>query len=122
MFITMWKVLRTSHFHASLASITALYTFYSLQTPEESWVTTHLQAQAATTQIQRKIDKLPSRQEMLLALQGRDMKTGIPVDNPEFDLLIVGGGATGVGCAVDAASRGLKVALVERNDFSCGIV
>ena len=55
-----------------------------------------------------------------MALQGRDMKTGIPIDNPEFDLLIVGGGATGVGCAVDAASRGLKVALVERNDFSCG--
>jgi len=36
----------------------------------------------------------------------------------EFDLLIVGGGATGAGCAVDAASRGLKVALVERDDFA----
>jgi len=38
----------------------------------------------------------------------------------EFDLLIVGGGATGAGCAVDAASRGLKVALVERDDFAAG--
>jgi glycerol-3-phosphate dehydrogenase len=38
----------------------------------------------------------------------------------EFDLLIVGGGATGAGVAVDAASRGLKVALVERDDFSAG--
>ena len=38
----------------------------------------------------------------------------------EFDLLIVGGGATGAGVAVDAASRGLKVALVERDDFSSG--
>ena len=38
----------------------------------------------------------------------------------EFDLLIVGGGASGAGVAVDAASRGLKVALVERNDFSSG--
>ncbi len=38
----------------------------------------------------------------------------------EFDLLIVGGGATGAGCAVDAASRGLKVALVERDDFAGG--
>ena len=38
----------------------------------------------------------------------------------EFDLLIVGGGATGAGCAVDAASRGLKVALVERDDFGAG--
>ena len=38
----------------------------------------------------------------------------------EFDLLIVGGGATGAGIAVDAASRGLRVALVERDDFSAG--
>ena len=38
----------------------------------------------------------------------------------EFDLLIVGGGATGAGVAVDAASRGLKVALVDRDDFSAG--
>ncbi|MDR2112945.1 MAG: FAD-dependent oxidoreductase [Candidatus Accumulibacter sp.] len=37
-----------------------------------------------------------------------------------FDLLIVGGGATGCGIAVDAASRGLKVALVEKNDFAEG--
>lgn len=38
----------------------------------------------------------------------------------EFDLLIIGGGATGSGVAVDAASRGLKVALVDRGDFSSG--
>ncbi|KAF9350447.1 mitochondrial glycerol-3-phosphate dehydrogenase [Mortierella sp. AD094] len=37
-----------------------------------------------------------------------------------FDLLIIGGGATGAGCAVDAATRGLKVAMVERDDFSAG--
>ena len=45
---------------------------------------------------------------------------GASTDDEEFDLLIVGGGATGAGCAVDAASRGLKVALVERDDFSAG--
>jgi glycerol-3-phosphate dehydrogenase len=38
----------------------------------------------------------------------------------EFDLLVVGGGATGAGVALDAASRGLRVALVEREDFSAG--
>ncbi|GAA5969064.1 hypothetical protein JCM21900_005773, partial [Sporobolomyces salmonicolor] len=38
----------------------------------------------------------------------------------EFDLIIVGGGATGAGVALDAASRGLKVAVVERDDFSSG--
>ncbi len=37
-----------------------------------------------------------------------------------FDVLVVGGGATGAGVAVDAASRGLSVALVERSDFSQG--
>ncbi len=37
-----------------------------------------------------------------------------------FDLLVVGGGATGAGIALDAATRGLSVALVERGDFSEG--
>ncbi|MEJ2200313.1 MAG: FAD-dependent oxidoreductase [Desulfuromonadaceae bacterium] len=38
----------------------------------------------------------------------------------EFDLLVIGGGATGCGIALDAASRGLDVALVEKNDFAEG--
>jgi glycerol-3-phosphate dehydrogenase len=37
-----------------------------------------------------------------------------------FDMLIVGGGATGLGAAVDAAARGYRVALVERADFASG--
>jgi glycerol-3-phosphate dehydrogenase len=37
-----------------------------------------------------------------------------------FDLLVVGGGATGAGVALDAASRGLSVALVEASDYSAG--
>jgi len=40
-------------------------------------------------------------------------------DDP-FDVLVVGGGITGVGVALDAASRGLRVALVERDDFAFG--
>ncbi|WFD32763.1 glycerol-3-phosphate dehydrogenase [Malassezia sp. CBS 17886] len=40
--------------------------------------------------------------------------------NDGFDLLIVGGGATGAGVAMDAATRGLKVAVVERDDFGSG--
>jgi glycerol-3-phosphate dehydrogenase len=39
---------------------------------------------------------------------------------PEFDILIVGAGATGAGAALDAAQRGLKVACVEREDFASG--
>ncbi|KAL0941594.1 Glycerol-3-phosphate dehydrogenase, mitochondrial 2 [Colletotrichum truncatum] len=41
-------------------------------------------------------------------------------DSEEYDLLIIGGGATGTGIALDAVTRGLKVALVERDDFSAG--
>ena len=39
--------------------------------------------------------------------------------NP-LDVLVIGGGATGSGVALDAATRGLRVGLVEREDFSSG--
>ena len=57
----------------------------------------------------------PSREQMLDAL-----RSSAKDPDQEFDLLVVGGGATGAGVAVDAASRGLRVALVERDDFSAG--
>ena len=66
----------------------------------------------------------PTRSEMLKELKASgkitDISKASPSQGEEFDLLIVGGGATGAGCAVDAASRGLKVALVERDDFGAG--
>lgn len=40
--------------------------------------------------------------------------------NDEFDILIIGGGVTGAGAVLDAASRGLKVALVEARDIASG--
>ncbi len=40
--------------------------------------------------------------------------------DPARDLVVVGGGATGLGVALDAAARGLSVALVEREDFAKG--
>ena len=42
------------------------------------------------------------------------------LQNTEFDVLIIGGGITGAGIALDAASRGMKVALIEKNDFASG--
>jgi glycerol-3-phosphate dehydrogenase len=42
------------------------------------------------------------------------------LSNEKFDLLIIGGGITGAGIALDAASRGLKTALIEKNDFAFG--
>lgn len=41
-------------------------------------------------------------------------------DAEPYDVLVIGGGATGSGIALDAATRGLKVALVEREDFASG--
>lgn len=54
--------------------------------------------------------RIPSRLAMI-----NDMK-----NTPEFDLVIIGGGATGSGAALDAAMRGLKVCCVEREDFASG--
>src|SRR3954467_227350 len=39
---------------------------------------------------------------------------------PEWDICIIGGGATGLGIAVDAASRGFKTLLLEQSDFAKG--
>ena len=37
-----------------------------------------------------------------------------------FDVAIIGGGSTGMGAALDAASRGLSVALIEQRDIASG--
>lgn len=42
------------------------------------------------------------------------------LEKETFDLLIIGGGITGAGIALDAVSRGLTVALVEKHDFGAG--
>jgi glycerol-3-phosphate dehydrogenase len=42
------------------------------------------------------------------------------ISEDKFDLLVIGGGITGCGVARDAAMRGLRVALVERDDFASG--
>ena len=47
-------------------------------------------------------------------------KTIDNLKSEDFDLVVVGGGITGGGIALDAASRGLKVALLEKGDFASG--
>jgi glycerol-3-phosphate dehydrogenase len=42
------------------------------------------------------------------------------LEGQEFDVLVIGGGVTGAGIALDASSRGYDVALIERDDFACG--
>ncbi|HET6995236.1 MAG TPA: FAD-dependent oxidoreductase, partial [Chitinophagaceae bacterium] len=39
---------------------------------------------------------------------------------PEWDICIIGGGATGLGAAVDSATRGFKTILFEQHDFAKG--
>jgi len=53
---------------------------------------------------------IPSRVECLQSLKTKQ----------EYDVLIIGGGSTGAGAALDATLRGLKTACVEREDFSSG--
>ncbi|KAK4465943.1 mitochondrial glycerol-3-phosphate dehydrogenase [Cladorrhinum samala] len=60
--------------------------------------------------------KIKSRLEQINEL--KKSNTGNKED--EYDILVIGAGATGTGVALDAATRGLKVAVVERDDFSCG--
>ena len=47
-------------------------------------------------------------------------KTIDNLKSEDFDLVVIGGGITGGGIALDAASRGLKVALLEKGDFASG--
>lgn len=47
-------------------------------------------------------------------------ETVTALQKESFDLLVIGGGITGAGIALDAASRGLKVILLEQSDFSSG--
>jgi len=42
------------------------------------------------------------------------------LENTRFDVLVIGGGVTGAGVALDAVTRGYKVALVEKADFASG--
>ena len=57
---------------------------------------------------------VPTRHAMIADIKAK-MDAG-----EEFDILVVGGGCTGAGAALDAAARGLSVACFERADFSSG--
>lgn len=52
--------------------------------------------------------------------QSSDRKSTSAEQDEPYDLLIIGGGATGTGVALDAVTRGLRVAVVERDDYASG--
>lgn len=61
-----------------------------------------------------------SRDEQISSLKSNSIESTPNNDSNTYDLLIIGSGATGSGIALDAATRGLKVAVIERDDFSSG--
>lgn len=65
------------------------------------------------------VSKISEKSRQLFGGSSAEAPAEKPEDEP-YDLLVIGGGATGTGIALDAATRGLKVALVERDDFSSG--
>lgn len=71
----------------------------------------HQTSSVLATEIQEKLAKtrLPSKNDQIQSLKSK-----------EYDILVIGGGATGCGVALDAVSRGLETALVEKYDFSSG--
>ncbi len=67
------------------------------------------------------VDDLSPPSPASSALGTFDRDRAIPaLADTQFDVLVIGGGITGAGVALDAASRGLRTALVERDDFSSG--
>ncbi|XP_026530153.1 glycerol-3-phosphate dehydrogenase, mitochondrial-like [Notechis scutatus] len=70
----------------------------------------HATVEASECKLVPILNSLPTRENHFQALR----------ETSEFDVLIIGGGATGSGCALDAVTRGLSTALVERDDFGSG--
>src|SRR5205823_6650178 len=57
----------------------------------------------------RNVSRVIAREDALAAFEA-----------DRFDVVVIGGGITGAGVALDAASRGYSVALIERRDFAAG--
>ena len=92
----------------SVATVTAVWGANSLI--KKSRDSDILYSDVSVSTIKKSSVDIPSRADLLSRLSKTD----------KFDVLIIGGGATGTGCALDAATRGLNVALVEMNDFASG--
>lgn len=53
-------------------------------------------------------------------MKRENLISAISEENRQWDMVVIGGGATGLGTAVDAASRGYSVLLLEQSDFAKG--
>jgi len=65
-----------------------------------------------------RFNSLVDRGDDLRAMKTRTEQVAMLKSGEPFDIVIVGGGCTGAGAALDASTRGLKTACIERSDFS----
>lgn len=104
---------RKSLFGGALAT-TAIAAWTTSQVSSSDSVQPHGETAVAVAKAMATTDwKVPHRTVQEMRLRGTS------ASNP-YDILVIGGGATGSGVALDAATRGLRVGLVERDDFAAG--
>lgn len=106
------KIFRAALATTAVATVAAAWT--GSQVSSSDGVQARSGAAVAVAQKMESADwKVPSRSMQEMSLRGSTAA------NP-MDMLVIGGGATGCGVALDAVTRGLRVGLVERDDFAAG--
>lgn len=97
----------------------------ALVVPSAYWFLRHEQ-RPGNFQDLPELPPVPSREQMLAKLTpiaATAKKAAVSAEGEsrnQFDLIVIGGGSTGTGAALDGATRGLRVLLVERDDFASG--
>ncbi|KAJ8019659.1 Glycerol-3-phosphate dehydrogenase, mitochondrial [Holothuria leucospilota] len=96
----------------TLVGVTAITTGYIFSSRNKDRISKSRQAHVISADFRssHQSSPLPTRDQQIQSLQSTH----------EYDVLVIGGGATGCGVALDAVSRGLRTALVEKFDFSSG--
>ena len=112
------KVGSRSSFTVAATSVTAIGTicFVRWQSNEENYDNeltskSKVLATSAASALPARNAILPSRDEQISKLLASSER------KHEFDVLVIGGGATGAGAALDATTRGLSTVLIEKGDF-----
>ncbi|AOA63191.1 Glycerol-3-phosphate dehydrogenase, mitochondrial [Komagataella phaffii CBS 7435] len=109
------------------AAVASAYVTYEVAFPKTQLLNENEKYVNKFPSFKTTVENMPSREEMLKKL-GPEIKkedkdkvfSAEDVPEKSFDLVIIGGGASGAGSAVDASLRGLNVLVVEKEDFAAG--